>query len=89
MARSERVRSTAPELGETWGDGTLVLAWDAALFDASKVGSERNVVLHEFVHGRRVRASANAREPACALGADRSAARCVARLSSKRVTSAW
>lgn len=39
-----------PEIGETWGDGSLVLAWDAALLDASKVGSERNVVLHEFAH---------------------------------------
>jgi Mlc titration factor MtfA (ptsG expression regulator) len=39
-----------PELGETWGDGTLVLAWDAAILDASKVGSEQNVVLHEFAH---------------------------------------
>lgn len=39
-----------PELGESWGDGTLVLAWDAALLDASKVGGDQNVVLHEFAH---------------------------------------
>lgn len=39
-----------PELGETWGDGTVVLAWDAAILDAGRVGVERNVVLHEFAH---------------------------------------
>ncbi len=35
-----------PELGESWSNGIIVLAWEAAL----KPVNGRNVVLHEFAH---------------------------------------
>ena len=37
-------------LGESWGSGYVVLAWDAVLHGASDVRDGRNVVLHEFAH---------------------------------------
>lgn len=37
-------------LGESWGRGLLVLAWDAVLRTASDVHDGHNVVLHEFAH---------------------------------------
>ncbi len=37
-------------LGESWGLGYVVLAWDAVLHGASDLRDGRNVVLHEFAH---------------------------------------
>ncbi|RTZ48113.1 zinc-dependent peptidase [Candidimonas sp. SYP-B2681] len=37
-------------LGESWGDGRVVLAWDEVKEDASDFSDGHNVVLHEFAH---------------------------------------
>lgn len=37
-------------IGESWGLGTLVLAWDAVLRGAVNVSDGHNVVFHEFAH---------------------------------------
>ncbi len=37
-------------LGESWGLGYVVLAWDAVVHGASDVRDGRNVVFHEFAH---------------------------------------
>ena len=37
-------------LGETWGQGSLVLAWDEVKRSAFAVHDGRNVVFHEFAH---------------------------------------
>ncbi len=37
-------------LGESWGDGRVVLAWDEVKDDASNFSDGHNVVLHEFAH---------------------------------------
>ncbi len=37
-------------LGESWGAGTVVLAWDAVIAGAADPGDGQNVVLHEFAH---------------------------------------
>jgi MtfA peptidase len=37
-------------LGETWGQGSLVLAWDEVKRSAFGVHDGRNVVFHEFAH---------------------------------------
>ncbi|MCP3956744.1 MAG: zinc-dependent peptidase [bacterium] len=37
-------------LGESWGQGYVVLAWDAVLHGASDLRDGHNVVLHEFAH---------------------------------------
>jgi len=40
----------APELGEAWSQGVIVLGWEAALTGATNAQDGRNVVLHEFAH---------------------------------------
>jgi len=42
--------STQTNLGESWGSGELVLAWDAAQHGARNMMDGRNVVVHEFAH---------------------------------------
>jgi Mlc titration factor MtfA (ptsG expression regulator) len=37
-------------LGESWGRGVLVVAWDSALAGAADIHDGHNVVLHEFAH---------------------------------------
>lgn len=37
-------------LGESWGQGYVVLAWDAVLHGAAEMSDGHNVVLHEFAH---------------------------------------
>ena len=39
-----------PELGEAWGNGIIVIAWDAALAGVRDAHDGRNVVFHEFAH---------------------------------------
>lgn len=39
-----------PELGEAWGNGTIVLGWDAALEGALDPSDGQNLVMHEFAH---------------------------------------
>jgi len=41
---------TGVNLGESWGDGRLVLAWDASTHGAVNIHDGRNVVMHEFAH---------------------------------------
>jgi Mlc titration factor MtfA (ptsG expression regulator) len=45
VSEGEHVR-----LGESWGQGYVVLAWDAVLHGASDLRDGHNVVLHEFAH---------------------------------------
>ena len=42
--------SSATLLGESWGDGSVVLAWDAVLHGAVSATDGHNVTLHEFSH---------------------------------------
>ncbi|MDT8321763.1 MAG: zinc-dependent peptidase [Xanthomonadales bacterium] len=37
-------------LGESWGNGKVILAWDSVLRGARNFGDGQNVVLHEFAH---------------------------------------
>ncbi len=37
-------------IGESWSQGTLVLAWDEVVADAASPGDGFNVTLHEFAH---------------------------------------
>jgi MtfA peptidase len=37
-------------LGESWGMGTVVLAWEEVLYGATEIDDGENVVLHEFAH---------------------------------------
>lgn len=39
-----------PELGESWGDGIIVISWDAVSEGARDPADGHNVVLHEFAH---------------------------------------
>ncbi len=39
-----------PELGETWGNGIIVISWDAVSEGARDPSDGHNVVLHEFAH---------------------------------------
>jgi hypothetical protein len=39
-----------PVLGQSWGRGVVVLAWDAAEKGALDVRDGQNVILHEFAH---------------------------------------
>lgn len=39
-----------PELGESWTDGAIVIAWDSAADGAADPDDGRNVVMHEFAH---------------------------------------
>jgi hypothetical protein len=41
---------TQVTLGESWGSGELVLAWDASVHGAKNMYDSRNVVYHEFAH---------------------------------------
>jgi Mlc titration factor MtfA (ptsG expression regulator) len=48
---SDSVRQReVPELGESWNNGTVVVAWDDAVAGAGDPGDGRNVVFHEFAH---------------------------------------
>ena len=40
----------SPELGESWNDGTVILAWDATLSGAADPRDGENLVIHEFAH---------------------------------------
>src|SRR5881398_52070 len=44
------VQPPAPLLGESWGDGVVVISWDDTLNGARDPGDGVNVVLHEFAH---------------------------------------
>src|SRR5204863_1858260 len=37
-------------MGESWGDGVVVISWDDAVRGARNPGDGDNVVLHEFAH---------------------------------------
>lgn len=39
-----------PELGEAWGNGSIVLGWEAALEGARDPRDGQNLVIHEFAH---------------------------------------
>jgi hypothetical protein len=44
------VETAEPRLGESWGSGTVVLAWSRARHDARTPSDGHNLVLHEFAH---------------------------------------
>ena len=46
----EIVSPPEPLIGESWGDGVVVISWDDALKGARDPGDGTNVVLHEFAH---------------------------------------
>ncbi|GAA5123968.1 zinc-dependent peptidase [Luteolibacter yonseiensis] len=41
---------TVHRLGESWGTGTVVLAWDSVEQGARNISDARNVTFHEFAH---------------------------------------
>lgn len=47
---SNNPAKASPELGESWSNGVIVLAWDSALQGAADPRDGHNVVLHEFAH---------------------------------------
>ncbi len=49
-ARGEAESPGPPELGESWSDGVIVIAWDQAAGAAAQPEQGSNVVLHEFAH---------------------------------------
>ncbi|MGE3525177.1 MAG: zinc-dependent peptidase, partial [Gemmatimonadales bacterium] len=38
------------ELGEAWSNGTVVIAWEAAMLGGADAADGHNVVIHEFAH---------------------------------------
>ena len=54
LARSPGTGEIAPPparlMGESWGDGVVVISWDDAVRGARNPGDGDNVVLHEFAH---------------------------------------
>jgi Mlc titration factor MtfA (ptsG expression regulator) len=54
FARSPRtgeiVQPSVPLMGESWGDGVVVISWDDAVHGARTPADGHNVVLHEFAH---------------------------------------
>ena len=46
----EIARSPVPLIGESWGDGVVVISWDDAVRGARNPVDGDNVVLHEFAH---------------------------------------
>ena len=44
------MRREVVRLGESWANGTVILAWDAVLRDASNCFDGHNVTFHEFAH---------------------------------------
>ena len=43
-------RRTLHRLGESWGNGTVILAWDSVLHGAKNIYDGHNVTFHEFAH---------------------------------------
>src|SRR5207249_5712328 len=54
LARSPRTGEVAsppvPLIGESWGDGVVVISWDDTVRGARNPADGENVVLHEFAH---------------------------------------
>ena len=46
----EIARAPVPLIGESWGDGVVVISWDDAVRGARNPADGDNVVLHEFAH---------------------------------------
>ena len=44
------VTKNITRLGESWGNGTVILAWNHVLSDPKKLHDGHNVVFHEFAH---------------------------------------
>jgi len=44
------VKDVQYRLGESWSDGTVVLAWDSVKSGARNIHDGRNVTFHEFAH---------------------------------------
>lgn len=49
-AHGSVVADEQPVLGQSWGHGTVILAWDSVRRGARVPGDGRNVVFHEFAH---------------------------------------
>jgi Mlc titration factor MtfA (ptsG expression regulator) len=50
VAGPPRHEAEPPTLGQSWSDGSIVLAWDDVLHGAAAPHDGHNVVLHEFAH---------------------------------------
>ncbi len=50
VAGPPRHEPEPPTLGQSWNDGSVVLAWDDVLHGAAAPHDGHNVVLHEFAH---------------------------------------
>ena len=46
----ELIRSVVPVIGQSWGLGVIVVAWDEVVSGARDATDGHNVVLHEFAH---------------------------------------
>src|SRR5213079_3598767 len=46
----EIAQPPVPLIGESWGDGVVVISWDDAVRGAQDASDGSNVVLHEFAH---------------------------------------
>jgi len=44
------IEETVPSLGESWENGTVILAWDAVTNGATNIRDGHNVTFHEFAH---------------------------------------
>ena len=44
------IEGASSNLGESWGTGTVVLAWDSVLGGARNIRDGHNVAMHEFAH---------------------------------------
>jgi hypothetical protein len=47
---SSSAERPVPELGEAWGNGTIVLGWDAAIEGTRDPEDGHNLIIHEFAH---------------------------------------
>lgn len=47
---THKSKTKSVRLGESWGHGTVVLAWDSVKHGASNFNDSRNVTMHEFAH---------------------------------------
>jgi Mlc titration factor MtfA (ptsG expression regulator) len=48
--QSSEPQRPLPQLGESWSNGVIVVAWDAVLRGAENPSDGHNTVLHEFAH---------------------------------------
>src|SRR5256885_2131045 len=50
LPTGELIQSVVPVIGQSWGLGVIVVAWDEVVSGARDATDGHNVVLHEFAH---------------------------------------